>query len=319
MDFDLAQVRAFVAVAEQRHFSRAAAGLHLTQQALSRRIQRLEQLLGTPLFVRNSGGVELTPAGQRLLPYARQLLAVAESAEAEARSASGPLRVDVWGIHALAPLRFVEHLTATQPSLQIEPSMRRSVWAAMEALLRGELDVAFGRVHDLGRPWPPALRRRIAQLEPAAVLTSLDHPLSTGPTIRPAELTDSVMWGPPSTTAPEMRRWVERFAQAFEIPLRYRAIGTILDLNARVEQVREHPTHVFLLPVEAAIPDDGVRLVPLTDPVLRYPWSVIWRRDDLNPSLARFLRHLSEMGRAEDWTGYDPVRDWTPEPDRADL
>ncbi len=75
MELDLTQVRAFVEVAEQRHFGRAAARLFLTQQALSKRIQRLEQALGEPLLVRATRGVELTEAGQRFLPHAKALLA----------------------------------------------------------------------------------------------------------------------------------------------------------------------------------------------------------------------------------------------------
>jgi DNA-binding transcriptional LysR family regulator len=70
MELDLAQVRAFVEVAEQRHFGRAAAKLFLTQQALSKRIQRLERTVGQPLLARGPRGVEPTAAGQRFLPYA---------------------------------------------------------------------------------------------------------------------------------------------------------------------------------------------------------------------------------------------------------
>ena len=74
MELDLTQVRAFVVTAEQLHFGRAAARLFLTQQALSKRIQRLEHSLGEPLFVRGPRGVELTEAGHRFLPHARALL-----------------------------------------------------------------------------------------------------------------------------------------------------------------------------------------------------------------------------------------------------
>ena len=97
MDLDLAQVRAFVAVAEQLHFGRAAAKLFLTQQALSKRIQRLESSLGEALFLRYHQNVELTPAGRRFLPHARTLLAVADAAALAARPQTRPLRVDVWG------------------------------------------------------------------------------------------------------------------------------------------------------------------------------------------------------------------------------
>src|SRR6266508_985820 len=79
MELDLPQVRAFVEVAEQLHFGRAAARLFLTQQALSKRIQRLEHTLGEPLLVRGTRGVELSDAGHRFLPHARQLLAALEA------------------------------------------------------------------------------------------------------------------------------------------------------------------------------------------------------------------------------------------------
>src|SRR5437773_6718267 len=102
MELDLTQVRAFVVTAEQLHFGRAAARLFLTQQALSKRIQRLEHSLGEPLFVRGPRGVELTEADHRFLPHARALLAAAESA----RPVSWPLRLDVWG-QVQAPLRIV--------------------------------------------------------------------------------------------------------------------------------------------------------------------------------------------------------------------
>lgn len=72
MDLDVAQVRAFVRTAEELHFGRAAGTLAISQQALSKRIARLESLLGTELFQRGGNGVRLTEAGQRFLPPARQ-------------------------------------------------------------------------------------------------------------------------------------------------------------------------------------------------------------------------------------------------------
>ncbi|CAM5666761.1 HTH-type transcriptional regulator PgrR [Streptomyces glaucescens] len=64
-------LRAFVTVAEELHFTRAAARLYVAQQALSRDVRRLERELGAELFVRTTRQVTLTGDGRRLLPYAR--------------------------------------------------------------------------------------------------------------------------------------------------------------------------------------------------------------------------------------------------------
>src|SRR3989337_2369579 len=71
---ELRTLRYFVAVAEELHFGRAAARLHMSQPPLGRATQQLEADLGTPLFRRSAGGVSLTAAGTALLKEARTLL-----------------------------------------------------------------------------------------------------------------------------------------------------------------------------------------------------------------------------------------------------
>jgi DNA-binding transcriptional LysR family regulator len=90
VDLDLAQVRAFVAAAEDLHFGRAAGRLFLTQQALSKRIARLERELGVALFTRQARAVRLTEAGRRFLGPARRALAEGDRAVEAARDLTQP-------------------------------------------------------------------------------------------------------------------------------------------------------------------------------------------------------------------------------------
>ncbi|MFF8841814.1 LysR family transcriptional regulator [Streptomyces sp. NPDC015127] len=79
----LQQLRYFVAVAETRHFTRAAERVHVSQPSLSQQIRALEQELGADLFGRARGNIALTDAGEALLPLARRILADTETARRE--------------------------------------------------------------------------------------------------------------------------------------------------------------------------------------------------------------------------------------------
>ena len=82
---ELHQLRYFVAVAEERHFTKAARDLRVAQPSVSRAIRVLEEELATPLFHRMKGNVALTSAGEVLLPWARRVLADVDGATSEVR------------------------------------------------------------------------------------------------------------------------------------------------------------------------------------------------------------------------------------------
>ncbi len=79
MDTEL--LKTFLEVSRTRHFGRAAEALYLTQSAVSFRIRQLENQLGVNLFTRHRNNIRLTPAGEKLLPYAETLMNTAGSAK----------------------------------------------------------------------------------------------------------------------------------------------------------------------------------------------------------------------------------------------
>lgn len=142
---DLWQLRYFIAVAEQLHFGRAAAALHISQPPLSRAIRALEERLGVVLFLRNRRRVELTPAGARLLEEARRTLGQLERTVLELRGMAsgerGRLRI---GFVSLADYggvlpALLKAYKAARPGVQLALREMLSPEQSL-ALAAGELD-----------------------------------------------------------------------------------------------------------------------------------------------------------------------------------
>lgn len=92
MDVQIGQLRCFLAVADHRHFTRAARELGLAQPSVSAQVRRLEAELSSELFHRMKGNLTLTPAGEALLPFARRILADVDAATSELSEVGGMAR-----------------------------------------------------------------------------------------------------------------------------------------------------------------------------------------------------------------------------------
>jgi DNA-binding transcriptional LysR family regulator len=144
---ELYQLRAFVAVADEGHLTRAAERLHVSQPALSGQIKALERDFDVRLFERSPTGMALTAAGRALLPLARQVLAAAD----DLKRASRQLKGEVAGTLRLgtvsnpAAIRLGELLAAAvarHPRLDLEVH-REVSGAALEGVREGRLDASF--------------------------------------------------------------------------------------------------------------------------------------------------------------------------------
>lgn len=164
---DTQSLKAFLAVAEQQSFSQAAEILHLTQSAVSKRIQQLELHLDASLFDRHNRTISLTEAGQRLLPKAHQILNLVADTELEihnlSHEVSGKLLLATShhiGLHRLPPI--LRAFTASHPGVQLDLSFVGSEKAYL-AIIQRQVEVALTTLDDDQTSFPHA---DLLQVEP---------------------------------------------------------------------------------------------------------------------------------------------------------
>ncbi|MFC8512416.1 LysR family transcriptional regulator [Streptomyces sp. NPDC057257] len=187
-DLDLRLVRYFTAVAEHRHFGRAAESLHITQPSLSRQIAGLEQQVGARLLDRTPRGTRLTEAGQAFLPRARALLRSAEQAAAEARAAAEPSRFTVGFTSGLFVTAAVREMRRRHPEADVR-SMHLGWDEARTALLERRVDVAVTRL-----PFATdQLEVTVLYDEPRAIVVPVGHRLAGKESVTVDDIADEPM------------------------------------------------------------------------------------------------------------------------------
>jgi DNA-binding transcriptional LysR family regulator len=174
---ELRNIRTFLAVADERHFGRAAAILNITQPALTQRIQALEQELGIQLLRRNAREVRLTPAGEALLEHARRLVKDEDRALREMRDhtagVAGRLRISYltsWTVGI--PANIVSEFRRRYPAVRLETSSGMSQ-SNVQRLIADDLDFTFIRIPTVGGKG--VVVRAINRQEVLLVMTPTNH------------------------------------------------------------------------------------------------------------------------------------------------
>ncbi|MEV4944269.1 LysR substrate-binding domain-containing protein [Streptomyces sp. NPDC053755] len=200
------ELRYFVAVAEELHFTRAAERLFVSQPALSKQIRALERQLGAPLFDRSRQGVRLTSVGAALLPHARAVLASWDEAWAATRRAKEAADATLVVGMSTSPGRggllpaIRSRFTATHPRARLR--LRQVGWDDPTAgLADGTSDVAFVW---LPLAAPERFRWVVVASEPRLVALPETHPLAGRESVDFAELLDEPFLALPAH-APELR------------------------------------------------------------------------------------------------------------------
>ncbi|MDZ5645875.1 LysR family transcriptional regulator [Nitrospirillum sp. BR 11828] len=288
---DLRQLRHFIAVVEQGSFSRAAQQVHLTQPALTRSIQALEDAVGVLLLDRTSSGVHSTRAGQAMYQHAKLMINEAERARHEVRLAAeglgGELTLAVGEmfmdhhIHRAVARLLAEHdrVSVTVRQLFIEE--------AVPLLLDGQVDLALSVV--------PAMRMQTGLMfqalapVPFAVFAGAGHPLAAAPAVTMADLT--------------RQRWamLDR-PHADDFMARYFASGrqalpaaTVrVDSLALMRALVLHEGFLALLPVDMMVGRAAAPVAAPDMPIVRQA-GLLYRSDaPLRPLADRWVAHLRE-------------------------
>lgn len=284
---ELRQLAYFVAVAEERNFTRAAQRIPIAQPAISQQIRRLEAELGERLFLRGRSGITLTPAGQALLPHARTTLQAAEGGRQAVAALSGLLTgsLTVGLVHPLPDRRFPRLLGAfrrTHPRIQLT-LVEDQTDALLAALAAGELGAALIGLGRYDRP-PPDLESRLVAREPLVVAVHPTHPLAGRGQLRLRALREEPMVT--LTRASKLRSTLETACQAAGFAPRI--VAETSDLGVMVELAAEQ-VGVAVLPQSGLEGHDELVRLRLTHPTLDRRILLVWRPAASPPAGRAFL------------------------------
>jgi DNA-binding transcriptional LysR family regulator len=287
---ELRQLRYFVAVGEEQHYGRAAQRLRVAQPALTRQIQNLENEIGFKPFERLRRGVRISAAGKVFLEDARRILQQVDEAkiraERVARGQSGTLRVGFaesasW--HGIAPDSF-RQFRERQPDAELQLYPLSSL-EQVDAVRSGRLDAGF--VFNV-----PKTESELDQVQVASHTLLLaapkGHPLTKLKNLRLRDMVDtSFVW------------FLRRQSPAYYDRLMNACFRGGLKTPHIVQEVLDQATMLSLVSCRLGVAfvtdstrwrcPEGVVFLPVTDLNLSLPFSLVWRRDNVSPWLAKFV------------------------------
>jgi DNA-binding transcriptional LysR family regulator len=307
MKFELRHLEAFVAVAEELHFGRAASRLRIAQPALSQQILRLESALGADLLVRQRRRTTLSETGRIFLTEARRTLEQARVAETVAARAQrgelGRLRVGynptASSQHFLTALAAFERLNP-----DVDLSLRELPMGTLaEPLQDDTVDVAF--VVSLGEfdcgAHEGALALRVLSSEGFVAAVAPTHPLAARQQIGLAELAEDTFV---FLARDVCMYWFDQLLALCErAGLTPRANREVGELGTQLTLVAAGLGVALVQESTRLTRSDGIVYLPVREPTPPVASAVVWRADNNSPVLRHFLDVLPAQ--------VDPVADST--------
>jgi len=287
---DIKHIRAFLVMAEELHFGRAAVRLHMSQPPLSRLIHSLESSLGAQLFYRTTRTVNLTAAGEALVEPARTIVSNFELAAAAVKSAGqgeiGHLRLAFTGIATHELVGSLSQLVRRRhPGIQLTLQSASFAMPVLDHITDGSFDLAFGH-------WPfvpQSISTSTIAEETLVVALPRGHRLVGQKTVSMSELEAedfiTLPHNPGSLTIERLRSMAHAAGFSPRVAQTAPDTWTILSLVGA-----EFGCSVTVSSVPRNVTFPKVRFVPLEDEQGPYPLLMAWRADDDRPALHEVLR-----------------------------
>lgn len=287
---DVRHLSAFIAVAEDLHFGRAAERLNVAQPHVSRMIRALEEEMRAELFSRTTRRVELTPAGQALVEPAHELLRNAEHARTVVTAAregrSGRVRIAFAGPSAHVTVgQLARAVREEHPLIDLELVPGRHGTRAVAELLRHDADLVIARFAE-----PPAgVDSRVIERDRCVVAVPSSHRLAAAGYVRFDDLRNEPFVAFPESFGSVVRSvFVARCQAAGFTPY---FVQTVPDSWTCVALVSAGVgMHFTMAGAIAHLPLDGVHVCEIVDDVPQIEVYLVWRHDDGDPALHQVLR-----------------------------
>lgn len=288
MDLHTRQLRYFVVVAEELHFTRAAARLFVAQQSLSTQIRQLEERVGATLLRRTTRSVGLTPAGELFLSEARQALAALDRAIDGARDIkngrSGTLSLGFMVSAALeltAPIlaEFARRYPNVRVDLHEYPYDDPSVGLASRAV-----DIGFVRMPIA----LPEARFETLFVEPRAICVSTTHRLAGRESVSVAEVLDEATVAPRCSDPAWTSFWLlEEYRNGTPANVAFRTATLLEELEAIA--LGQPYTMITAMAAARYAPRPGVRFIPIDD-IVGSEVALGWRADRATELVRAFVK-----------------------------
>jgi hypothetical protein len=207
-----------------------------------------------------------------------------------------PLRIDVV-TEGLPSTLLIHYLRAEIPDLPFEVVQSHGLAAALPRLLSGNLDLAFGRPHGLGRALGASFATMPVGLEAIGVIVPTDHPLAIQEEVTLAALAEHPLLVHTADESAEWRDWVDQFVAAFGLTVATRIRGHGRTSAQAAVQTLRHPGFGL---TSAHLPA-GLTARPLVDPVPLYAWHAVWNPAAGKPAVGRALELIHTYARSQGW------------------